>query len=199
LSYTPLDSERVYNANVLGASLLARVACLNGRAEYLAMARQMVTYVVNAQQPNGAWYYGACPKQNWIDLHHTGFVLESLMNYVHYTRETSINAPLEKGLDYFVRTFLMPDGRPRLWHHRDYPTDVHAVQAIITLVKLRPIQEHKKLLEKVTSWMIAQLQAPGGYFYYQKHRWFTNKIAYMRWSQAWAFHALTTYLHYLET
>jgi len=32
-----------------------------------------------------------------------------------------------------------------------------------------------------------------GFFYFRKGRFMTNKIPYMRWSQAWGFHALTTY------
>jgi len=42
--------------------------------------------------------------------------------------------------------------------------------------------------------MIVNMQAPEGFFYFQKHRWYTNRIPYMRWGQAWAFHALTEYL-----
>jgi len=30
-----------------------------------------------------------------------------------------------------------------------------------------------------------------GYFYYQKHRFYTNKISYMRWSQAWMLLAIS--------
>jgi hypothetical protein len=30
-------------------------------------------------------------------------------------------------------------------------------------------------------------------FYFQKTRWYTNRIDYMRWSQAWMFLALTRY------
>jgi N-acetylglucosaminyldiphosphoundecaprenol N-acetyl-beta-D-mannosaminyltransferase len=33
-----------------------------------------------------------------------------------------------------------------------------------------------------------------GFFYFRKGRFFTNRIPYMRWSQAWVFHALTEYL-----
>jgi len=29
-----------------------------------------------------------------------------------------------------------------------------------------------------------------GFFYYQKWKWYTNKIPYIRWSQAWMFYAL---------
>ena len=34
----------------------------------------------------------------------------------------------------------------------------------------------------------------GKYFYFRKGRFLTNRIPYMRWSQAWAFHALTEYV-----
>jgi hypothetical protein len=38
------------------------------------------------------------------------------------------------------------------------------------------------------------MQSPQGYFYYQKRKFLTNKIAYMRWSQAWIFYGLTYYI-----
>jgi hypothetical protein len=38
------------------------------------------------------------------------------------------------------------------------------------------------------------MQDKEGYFYYQKRKYFTNKISYMRWTQAWMFFALTIYL-----
>ena len=44
-------------------------------------------------------------------------------------------------------------------------------------------------------WMnvTAQLKAfiDRAYFYYQKKRWYKNRINYLRWSQAWMFYALT--------
>ncbi len=199
LSYTPCDHERVYNANVLGASLLARVFLFTGDQKLIIPARKMIQYVINAQRDDGSWYYGANPKQNWIDLHHTGFVLEFLFYYTKLTGDRNLDSNIEKGLQYFTRTFLMENGRPRLWHNRDYPTDIHAVQAIVTLVKLHSIHDHSQLLEKLVRWIIDNFQSKHGYFYYQKGKYFTNKIPYMRWSQAWAFHALTTYWHFLKT
>ena len=41
---------------------------------------------------------------------------------------------------------------------------------------------------------IRHMQDPSGYFYYQKHRFYTNKISYMRWSNAFMFNALSLYL-----
>ena len=42
--------------------------------------------------------------------------------------------------------------------------------------------------------MIEHLRHPlHGYFYFQKTGRLTNRIPYMRWGQAWAWHALTAY------
>lgn len=199
LSYTPVDNECIYNANILGASLLARVFIINREEKLIITARKMVQYVINAQRDDGSWYYGANAKQKWIDLHHTGFVLEYLYNFARLTEDQNLYPIIERGLQYFVQTFISENGRPRLWYNRDYPTDIHSVQAILTLVKLHPIYDHSQHLEKLTMWIIENLQSKHGYFYYQKNRYFTNKISYMRWSQAWAFHALTTYLSFLKT
>jgi len=47
---------------------------------------------------------------------------------------------------------------------------------------------------KIAKWTIDNIQDEKGYFYYQRYRFFTNKIPYMRWSQAWMFYAITEYM-----
>jgi hypothetical protein len=47
-----------------------------------------------------------------------------------------------------------------------------------------------ELALKVAEQTIQLLGSPDGYFYYQAHPHYTNKIAYMRWSNAWMFRAL---------
>ena len=46
--------------------------------------------------------------------------------------------------------------------------------------------------EKIAKWTIENMQDEKGYFYYQKWPFLTNKIAYMRWGQAWMMLALST-------
>ena len=55
--------------------------------------------------------------------------------------------------------------------------------------------QYKTLTDDVIRWMLDNMLSPKGYFYFRKTKHFTNKIPYMRWSQAWAFHALTEYLY----
>ncbi|MFK7779187.1 MAG: hypothetical protein QM501_13860 [Gimesia sp.] len=51
------------------------------------------------------------------------------------------------------------------------------------------------LAEKIAQWAIDNMQdKKRGYFYYQKTRFYTNKIPYIRWSQAWMFYALALLL-----
>jgi len=77
-----------------------------------------------------------------------------------------------------------------------YPIDVHSpAQAVVFFSGMG--NAYAELTEKILSWMIENMQGANGAFYFQKYKYYTNKIPYMRWSQAWAFHALTEYqLHY---
>ncbi|MFX0141333.1 MAG: delta-aminolevulinic acid dehydratase, partial [Candidatus Hodarchaeota archaeon] len=198
LSYTPYDEERIYNSNMLGASLLARVYQHTRDERLLSSAKRIVNFVRNAQRPDGSWYYGEARTQTWIDIFHTGFVLEGLFDYMTATADMQILPVIEKGLQFFKNNFFLQDERMKLWHDKNYPIDIHSVQAIIVLVKLRNIQDSYHLLKNITSWMIDHMQDKKGYFYFRKERFLYNKISYMRWSQSWALHALTTYLQYLK-
>ena len=51
-----------------------------------------------------------------------------------------------------------------------------------------------ELLERILTKFLTTFQNDKGFFYFQQNKYGTNRIPYIRWSQAWAFHALTEYL-----
>ena len=76
-----------------------------------------------------------------------------------------------------------------------YPIDIHApAQLIVTLSRLHVLNKHKSLVDSVLNWTIDNMQSKDGSFYYQKRKYFTNKIPYMRWTQAWMFYGFSFYI-----
>jgi len=198
-SYTPYDKSKIHNANMLGAGLLARLYSITKEDKFLEFARKAARYVINRQRPDGSWYYADTSYQSWIDTHHTGFVLEALFNYIEFTRDKAYVPNLLVGLEFFKKHFFLQNGRTKFFYDSDYPTDIHGpAQSIVTLIRLKDIEDNSQLLQRITNWMIDHMQNKNGYFYYRKGRFFYNKISYVRWSQAWVFHALTTYYFHLH-
>ena len=65
-------------------------------------------------------------------------------------------------------------------------------QGIITFAKLRDFdRSYLKFAQRIAEWTIENMRDGKGYFHYQKHRLYTNRIPYMRWAQAWMLAALT--------
>jgi hypothetical protein len=195
-SYTPIDDTRVHNANMLGAALLARVYSHTGEDILQETAARMVNYVMSCQLPHGGWRYAETSYQDWIDSFHTGFVLESLFNYRIHTGDKRFDVNLRRGLEFYKNEFFGADGTPYYYNGRRGPIDIHSpAQAVVTLCRLSPIDaDCLPLAEKVLGWTIGNMQDPRGFFYFRKGRFLTNKIPYIRWGQAWMFHALTSYL-----
>jgi hypothetical protein len=50
------------------------------------------------------------------------------------------------------------------------------------------------LADKVAAWAIDNLRDNDGYFHYQRRRFHTVRIPYMRWSQAWMIYGLSRLL-----
>lgn len=191
-SYTPIDRLKVHNANILGAGLLARVSSFTKEKELIQTAKKAVGYVMKYQKPDGSWNYAETNIQKWIDSFHTGFVLESLQHYLDASGDSAFAGHLTKGFDFYINHFFLEDGTPKYFHNQTYPIDVHSgAQGLVTLTKLKRL--HPQALpvrDKLLGWMITQMQDSKGFFYFQKRKYFTNKISYMRWSQAWMYHAL---------
>ena len=197
-SYTPIDQLKVHNANILGAALLARVYSRTKENQLSDLARQSIDYVLRYQKDDGSWSYAETDIQQWIDSFHTGFVLESLHRYITSTGDTRHLPGLKSGFNFFIRHFFLDDGTPKYYNNSTYPVDIHsAAQGIVTLTKLKPINPDADFhLQNLLEWTINNMQSPEGFFYFQKHRHYTNKISYMRWSQSWMYYALATYLYY---
>lgn len=198
-SYTPLDQRRVHNANVLAASLLARVASLTGESGLLDTARRAVAYTIARRRPDGSWPYGEDRLDSWVDGYHTGFVLVALAEYRDYSGANHIDECLACGYDFYKQKCFADGWVPRFSPESLYPIDIHCVaQAILTFCRFSGLDD--KALGRaaaVAMWAIANMQDDQGSFHFQMRRHYRIRIPYMRWGQAWLFRALTELLETL--
>ena len=186
-SYSPEDREQVYNASILGAALLARVGALTGESSLLASARAAVDAVVADQRPDGSWAYSRGDHRTFVDNFHTGYVLCALDDYIEASGDARHRGALERGWCFYRESFFV-DGRiPKYYHDALFPIDAHAAaQSIVTLVRFG----ERALAWRVALWTVGSMQTRNGSFIYQIHRRFSNRIAYLRWSNVWMLHAL---------
>jgi hypothetical protein len=195
-SYTPIDSSAVHNVNLLAAELLARTYSITGEAEFASAASSAVGFTVGRQRDDGSWFYGEARDQHWIDGFHTGFILVSLKKLIRYLGRSELMGSLERGYEFYRQAFFLADGTPGYYHDSLYPIDVHnAAQAVITFSEMTDVMPSAKVLAgRAVGWAIQNLQDPAGFFYFQRHRFYTIRIPYMRWAQAWMLYALSLYL-----
>ncbi len=188
-SYSPFDKTSVFNASLLGARFLARVYGYTKNQSLLDDIRRSVRYCCKNQKPDGSWTYSTLPFHQWIDNFHTGFNLECIYDCIRYTGDNQFDRYFELGVDYYLKTFFLEDGRSKYYNNSIYPIDIHAPsQLMVTLSKTEQFNKYRDIADRVISWTISNMQSPRGYFYYQRSKYYTNKISYMRWSQAWIFY-----------
>lgn len=194
-SYSPLDKSVVFNASLLGSRLLSRVHSFTKENELIEEAKRSIDFCMDYQNTNGSWSYGSLPFHQWIDNFHTGYNLECIADYMKYAGDNSYKVQLSKGFDYYINTFFTNEGISQYYNDSVYPIDIHApAQMVITLSKLNQFHEQKVLLDKVLKWTIENMQSEKGYFYYQANKYFSSKIPYIRWAQAWMFYSLSIYI-----
>lgn len=188
-SYSPFDSQQVYNASAKAVRLLAQVYAETSDEKLLVPIRSAVEYIINRQQANGSWYYSEAGR--WVDNYHTGYVLDCLDEYVKCTGDQAPLTPITKGVAFYRNNFFTREGIPRLKSNKTFPVDcTSAGQSLLSLVRFGEIE----LAEKVANWMIENMQSGKGYFYYRKGKLFTQKTSFMRWSNAWMLAGLASLL-----
>lgn len=126
---------------------------------------------------------------------HQGYVLESIH---HISNLIGVDNPkwnnaLKQGLDYYRNILFFDDGSSYWRFPKKWPLEIHnQSQGIITFNLFGSnIKTFKDFSYKIADYTIKEMQAEDGHFYYQKFKYYSHKILYMRWSQAWMFLALT--------
>jgi len=193
----PLPSVRseVHNANFLAAALLGRAYSHTGNKRFIGLALQAARCSAGKQQADGSWYYGEAFSQRWIDNFHTGYNLCALRVLSRYASTTEFDAVIQRGFEFYRAHFFGADGVARYFHDRTYPIDIHSVaQSIITLATFKDTDPGSlQLARGVLTWAMTHMWDDRGYFYYRILRSHTNRISYMRWSQAWMLLAMVTF------
>jgi hypothetical protein len=194
----PVPSIRtpVHNANLLAAALLCRVYARTQDEKFLLPALRVARCTARRQLGDGSWHYGESPSQNWIDNFHTGYNLCALQALSRYASTTEFAEVLRRGFEFYRSEFFREDGSVAYFHDRGYPIDIHCIaQSILTLLTLEELDpSNLALAHSVLRWALNHLWDDRGYFYYRALRLGTNRIPYMRWSQAWMLLAMVTLL-----
>jgi hypothetical protein len=188
--------SKVHNANLLAAALLCRLCRHTGYRQALEPALKVARYSVSRQHDDGSWDYGEASTQRWADNFHTGYNLCALRCIARDAGTTEFDVRIKKGFEFYRSRFFRDDGAPNYFHDKTYPIDIHCVaQSIITLLAFRDLDESSiHLARSVFIWAMMNMWDDQGYFYYQVYPAYTNRISYMRWSQAWMLLALSTFL-----
>jgi len=195
ISYVPIGDHPVHNANVLGASLLARVGKITGEEELIATAKRAIAYTAAHQRSDGSWWYGEAENLRWVDNFHTGYVLESMQIYRDASGDHYFDESLRRGFEYYEKTFFEDDGMPRYFSDKAFPADIQCAAQSIETLRMFDRVEHAR---RVAEWTLENLRDRDGYFYFRRHKRLVSRTPLLHWGQATMFSALAGLLENQE-
>lgn len=198
-SYTTLDHSITHNVNLFVSAYLQRAAVVLKRQELADGLERHVSLTLSAQREDGAWPYGEDRGNEWVDGIHQGFNLIALHSISQYTPNppANLHAAISNGFRYYLDYLFTLDGLPKYYDDRLYPLDIHNVAvAIVTLHKLRELDDRaEKCLNVALAFARDNLwMERKGLFAYQRRRFYTVRIPFMRWGQCWMLYALARLL-----
>ena len=205
--YYPGNSTCVYNASLHAAETLSLINKYSKIADHFVLIEKTVKYILKHQKFTGAWYYSHAfdsqSEKKQIDFHQ-GFIIESLLNINVLTDNKFskiIEPAINMGIEYYFNNQFNNNGKSLFRYPKIFPVDIHnQAQGIITFLQTSFLNnKYEKMAINVLDWTINNMYDEKGYFYYKKYKYFTNKIPYIRWGQAWMFLAMTETLLTFKT
>ena len=188
----PEDSYTL-NAAALGAGMLVDLYAYFGEEELRERARKILDHVASCQTDLGGWPYRVPADASHLsmDSHHNGFIIESVQRYRDVTGEDRYAETLTTALRFYREVLFDEDGAPNFDETNAYPRDIHAsTQGALVFTREGDLEFAGQILE----WVLENLAAGEGSYYYRKYRHHTKRVVLMRWCQAWMAYALSEYL-----
>jgi hypothetical protein len=196
--YLPGDRTPIHNANMLAASLLARLSAarrVDGEA-FRAPAQAALRWTFARQRTDGSWPYGERRDLAWIDNFHTGYVLDALRVCADAGLGSEAVDAWARGLAFYRRTLFRADGAPRYTTQSLYPIDAQCVAQGIQTLALAGAAEPACLAEadRVFDFAVARMSRRDGMPLFQRRRFWANDTLHVRWVVAPMVLALTRLL-----
>jgi polysaccharide biosynthesis protein VpsJ len=188
--YLAHERELVHNANLLACGVLARAARVLEDPELAEPARAALATSLPAQRPDGAWPYADGPGHDWVDNFHTGYVLESLALCAGL--QPSLPERISRGVHFWERELFLSDGTPKYDLEHVFPLDAHCyATAIDTWLAVSPWHESaQERAERISALLVERMLDPRGFVRFQRHRFWTSNVPFIRWTTAPSFRAL---------
>jgi hypothetical protein len=113
--YTPHDAAAgVINASAYRALLLLAAAAHFSCSEYASIGKGNLQFVLQAQQPDGSWFYAADGVRTFVDHFHTCFVLKALAKIAALGGcQEGCNSAIRSGVAYYVNQLFDERGLPK--------------------------------------------------------------------------------------
>ena len=105
-SYSPFDGGGVINAAAYRAFLLFSASQSFSNDDYRKTAERNLNFVLEAQNPDGSWYYAVDGVRDFVDHFHTCFVMKALGKIYAVTRDERCYNALAKGTEYYLKNLL---------------------------------------------------------------------------------------------
>ncbi|MBK9948867.1 MAG: hypothetical protein IPP12_17000 [Nitrospira sp.] len=200
-SYTPHDNDRVINASAYRAFLLTSAGIHLSQDKYLRTAERNLSFVLQAQQPDGSWYYSAEGERTFIDHFHTCFVLKALAKIDRLIEHEGCRQAIDRGVDYYTRHLFDEQGlpkpftkAPRTTVYRRELYDYAECINLATLLKGR-FPELDRLLILVLDDVLTRWQKPDGSYRSRELFFGWDNVPMHRWAQSQLFRSLCFLLH----
>jgi hypothetical protein len=186
--YIGEGSALIHNANAMICGALARLHEAHPDDEIADRVRRAAVTTSRLQRGDGAWPYGEGGSLGWVDNFHTGYTLEGLYEVERVLGgDDIVTAALDTGYRYWLDKLFEDDGRARARDNKLFPLEAHSyATAVDTLVVVR--ERFPDALEhagRIAQAAVGDMWLPDrSHFAFERWEKWTNKRAFIRWTNA---------------
>jgi len=199
-SYTPFDKGGVINAAAYRAFLLTSASQVFSNDDYWKTAERNLNFVLDAQNPDGSWFYAVDGVRDFVDHFHTCFVMKALAKIHALTGHAATLKALEKGVSYYLNNLFDADGLPKPFSRAPrltvYKRELYDCAECINLCLLLRDQfpQLEATLQTVVEGILKNWIKPDGSFRSRRLHLGWDNVPMHRWGQSQMFRSLAFYL-----
>ena len=190
-SYSAYDgNEGVFNASLFASLIFAKSKekLNHNEKQFIVQSIKTVEKYINS---DGSIVYGQKSFQNWIDNHHTLYILEAALRINNETEFNFDKDKLNRVIDFYRKHFLKNNKFP-LFLNKMYRMDFHCLGQLLRMTEFG-VYEFSEIEIQFKRWMKYYSKSK---FPYRIYDFGINRINYVRWTQAFMFYGISFYDRY---